>query len=1133
MAKKHTSNDDEEKIVKENIQKRFSNMFTGKHQPLSNMSIQEVEALKTRVSELEMKLAQQPPATDQTPATHAKEIVVQAETSKASHKSIKNSTLSEDRQRQLALGTAGILIVVSLVFLAFCLYTLFVTQGGKSDIADLVLIPFASLMVIVSLIGFRFIRRGQLALGAWMLYGINIIFASALTAFLVAGIYVLVTSYLAVFALIFINLGIPKTSKRKAIVGAAVAALTILGIEIWNPPFRVHINDLGTLIPLVSALAVLAVCAVIVRQTIAGSIRAKLISTFAVVAVLSMAFVAFLADRSLHKSLTADIVESQVFLASSQGYQVGQAIIGQFDKLKALATVKTLQVGAETASLEETRPADTAEIEKLNLAWRATVAAKNMNDPMVIALLYNPLSTQLRNFQKTFPENVEVLLTDQKGFSIASTNVPSNYYQADTLWWRTAHTTGQYIGQPIFNPATNSIALDVAVPVFSYRNDEFMGVLRATVNFDVLTELLLQGSRGQTGYSIIYQPNDQVIKLESEGNGKYGIIQDFASSSLQEFAASPNSSTELTLEGIPILISSAPVKPYSSTLLEEGASAVDDLNWRVLVVQEKAEALQSINMQTRNNLILTLLISLLVIGIAYFLAQFITNPIVHLNAIALQVASGDLSAEAAVETNDEIGTLAATFNKMTAQLRNLFTSLEQRVEDRTHDLELAAEVGRTITEKVADASEMLSVAAEMIRGRFELYYTQVYLIDTIGRKLVLRAGTGTAGEELLRRGHQLAIDDSSLNGQAVLQKKPILVADTQQSLNFRPNPLLPKTRSEMAVPLIADNEVIGVLDMQSEQPGALSENNLPAFEALAGQLAIALRNAALFTEAQEARSEAESHMRRFTEQGWQDFLDAIHHGHKIGFAFDESKVIRLRSEALSPKPDGIQLPISMAGTKLGEIRLPVEAEQTLSDSDRELIQTTSAQLAQHVENLRLLAQAERYRAEAEQAVRRLTHEGWESFLQVYGTKEPGYIYDLTEVKPLAEKNNGSSGQTIKHPMLLGDEVIGELAVDIPDQSEEAAEVLAAVAEQLSGHIENLRLSELNQRRAQREQILRQITSSLRSSNNPATIMRTAVRELGSIMGRRTVVQLATPQRVNETEPSASNENRSDAPASQS
>jgi GAF domain-containing protein len=430
---------------------------------------------------------------------------------------------------------------------------------------------------------------------------------------------------------------------------------------------------------------------------------------------------------------------------------------------------------------------------------------------------------------------------------------------------------------------------------------------------------------------------------------------------------------------------------------------------------------------------------------------------------------------------------------------------------------------------------MLTHAVEMIRARFDLYYTQIYLTDPSGKTIVLYAGTGEVGRELLQKGHLLTVDSGSLNGRAALEKRAVIVTDTANQPGFLPNPLLPNTRSEMSIPLIVGGKVVGVLDMQSEKPGALNETNLPAFEALAGQLAIAIQNAALFTQAEEARATVEAQIRQLTEHGWQDFLDAINRGQKIGFEFKKSQIVRLQSDALltGSKNQDLSIPITVTGTKIGEIHIPVEQDHTWTPNELELIKVTSAQLAQHIENLRLLAQAERYRAEAEQALQRLTHEGWNSFLQTHTELESGYTFDLTEVKPLAEKSNGHSNYAVKQSMVVGDQVIGELAVDVPDQSDEAAEVIAAVAEQLSGHIENLRLSELNERHAQREQTLRQITSSLRSSNNPATIMRTAVRELGSIMGRRAIVQLASPQPADQAESAVSHENASDATAHQS
>lgn len=975
------------------------------------------------------------------------------------------STFTKSNQKQLTLWMAGIFTLVSLTFFGFSFYAMFILGEGETHVPDLGLLAYMFLMVLINLIGVRMIRGERMTPAAWMLFLANAVFLPIVTALSTETSYILVSVYLSVFSSLLISLVIPKTSRRKAILAAFIGLGVISAIELWNPAFRAGHNHLESFTPVIIILVVLASLAFVARYSSAGNIRTKLITIFAAVAIFSMGSVALLGDWSLRKNLTASIVESQASLATAQGFQIGQAITGQLEKLKGLATIKTIQAGAETAS-RETRPEDTADIEELNLAWRSIVADQNRADPLAIELLYNPLSTQLRNFRDTFPENLEILLTDQKGFSIAATDFPSNYYQADSLWWRTAHTTGRYIGQPIYDPATNSIALDIAVPVSSYVSGEFVGVLRATVHFDMLADLLVEGLRGQTGYSIIYQPNDQQIKLRSLGNGNYEIIQDFAPNNLQEFAHSPNTHMELSLGGVSVLASSAPVRSYSSTYSEEGASTVDDLNWRVIVVQEKSEALQFVNIQARNNLLLVLIIAIVVVVIAFFLGRLITHPIIQLNEVAIQIASGNLTAEARVKSRDEIGTLAATFNNMTSQLRNLVGSLEQRVVDRTHDLELAAEVGRTITEKIVNLDELLSTAVELIRSRFDLYYTQVYLADAKGRSLTLRAGTGEVGKQLLDRKHNLLIDSSSLNGQAVLEKQAVIVKDTLQSATFKPNSLLQNTRSEGVVPLIVGDRVIGVLDMQSEQPDAFNETNLAAFKTLAGQLAIAIQNAALLEQAEEARAEVEAQIRHRSEEGWQDFLNAIEQGQKVGLAYNLTNINRLDvDEFAATSGEYLSSPLVVMGAELGMIKVAGRQDQDWTASEAEVVHAATAQLAQHLENLRLLAQAKRYQAQAEQAVRRLTREGWDHYKQSLADSTTGYAYDLVNVQPLSANSNGHSSQTFTQPLLVRDETIGELAIHGMDHDQEASEIIAAVAQQLSGHIENLRLLEQTQQRS--------------------------------------------------------------------
>jgi K+-sensing histidine kinase KdpD len=228
------------------------------------------------------------------------------------------------------------------------------------------------------------------------------------------------------------------------------------------------------------------------------------------------------------------------------------------------------------------------------------------------------------------------------------------------------------------------------------------------------------------------------------------------------------------------------------------------------------------------------------------------------------------------------------------------------------------------------------------------------------------------------------------------------------------------------------------------------------------------------------------------------------------------------------KGNGLTLPIMVTGTKVGEIQFP----DNLKSNEVELVKSVSEQLAQHVENLRLLAQAETFRKEAEQAVRRLTHEGWEGYLSSNSRLGAGYVYDLNQVQPLSAANNPGTDQTLKQPLIVRDESIGELKLDLPEPSAAADDILAAVAQQLSSHLENLRLSEINEKNAVREQTLRQITSALRSSTNPATIMRTAVRELGTILGRRTVIHMVPSEEV-KAKSAQGTQNETDSPANQS
>jgi len=388
--------------------------------------------------------------------------------------------------------------------------------------------------------------------------------------------------------------------------------------------------------------------------------------------------------------------------------------------------------------------------------------------------------------------------------------------------------------------------------------------------------------------------------------------------------------------------------------------------------------------------------------------------------------------------------------------------LEQRVDERTQALQLATEISRVLSQ-ITNLDELLETSAETIRAQFDLYYVQIYLTDQTLRSLTLQTGTGSIGQELARRGHQLTISVNSINGLAVSEKRSVVVADTAANLLFRPNALLPRTRSEMAVPLIIGEHIVGVLDMQSDVKNALSADNLPAFEALAGQLAVAIENARLLAEADATRAEIESFTRRITREGWDSYLDAINRPQFMGYSYGKDGLAPLDaplSKSLDSKHVA-QVSINVIGESVGAIEIEAEEDHDWSADDLDLIQLVATQVGQQVEQLRSLDEAAHYRSEAEQALRRVTHEAWLTYEESPELKD-GFAYDQVKIESVTAVSPTTDDQEMLHHNLsIHGEAVGELAVAKSAYIDEnyADELVTAVADQLVTHMESLRLSE--------------------------------------------------------------------------
>jgi GAF domain-containing protein len=191
-------------------------------------------------------------------------------------------------------------------------------------------------------------------------------------------------------------------------------------------------------------------------------------------------------------------------------------------------------------------------------------------------------------------------------------------------------------------------------------------------------------------------------------------------------------------------------------------------------------------------------------------------------------------------------------NQAAAALEN--ARLFEETERHTVQLLTAAEISRAAT-SVLDPHELIQQVVELVRERFGLYYVGLFLVDQTGewtgephRWALLRAGTGEAGRVQLAQGHKLAIGSDSMIGWCIANTRARIALHVEEEETRFANPLLPETRSEMALPLVSREQVIGAMTIQSVQPAAFSQEDTAAFQTMADQLANAIQNARLFRE---------------------------------------------------------------------------------------------------------------------------------------------------------------------------------------------------------------------------------------------------------------------------------------------
>lgn len=171
--------------------------------------------------------------------------------------------------------------------------------------------------------------------------------------------------------------------------------------------------------------------------------------------------------------------------------------------------------------------------------------------------------------------------------------------------------------------------------------------------------------------------------------------------------------------------------------------------------------------------------------------------------------------------------------------------------ERTRQLETGAEISR-VTSQILDETEVINRAVTLIKEGFQFYYVGIFLLDEDKKWAYLRAGSGEEGMAQIAAGHKLAVqDEGSMIGWAIAHREARIALDVGRDAVHFDNPYLPKTRSEMALPLVSQNQVLGALTIQSESVAAFSKEDITALQIMADQLANAILNARLYKNVAE------------------------------------------------------------------------------------------------------------------------------------------------------------------------------------------------------------------------------------------------------------------------------------------
>ncbi len=304
---------------------------------------------------------------------------------------------------------------------------------------------------------------------------------------------------------------------------------------------------------------------------------------------------------------------------------------------------------------------------------------------------------------------------------------------------------------------------------------------------------------------------------------------------------------------------------------------------------------------------------------------------------------------AVADAPDDIRQLMQAFKTADEYVQQMAAASREQVRRYARNLDIAARISHQ-TAMLYDLDQLLNRAINLICAEYGFYHAQVFLLDDAGIDAILRYSYGEAGRKMLEAGHRLAVGSQSVIGQVTATGRAVIVHDTE-ALNspHRFNPLLPETRTEMALPLKVGDEVIGALDIQHTVPNSFRDDELSTFQLLADQIALAVTNTRLI---QQVRAQTEAlQSASGAPLSWTDASQIAPRSYRYNLVEVEPGALDL------PHEQRTSIPISIRGQVIGSLDA-AQPETGFSEGDLNILRAVADRVSLVIENARLFEETQ-------------------------------------------------------------------------------------------------------------------------------------------------------------------------------